>query len=114
MSTITWSVSGRSFERGDDMLKWLVLSYYQWNFRCVPRLLALTDRRKSLVFRPRIVGARADNFAVFALLDHVGAPPRYARHHKKRGKKQGRHAHQVVRNGRKPVQVRKHPLFVPQ
>src|SRR5690606_40986231 len=35
---------------------------------------ALADRHEGLVFRPGVVGARADDLAVDALFDHVRAP----------------------------------------
>src|SRR5690606_32767867 len=74
----------------------------------------LLQRNKSFIFWADVVRARTNYFSVIALFDNVRAPACHTGNDKKWGKKRGRYAHQVVRYGRKPVQVRKHSFFIPK
>src|SRR5690606_17616007 len=83
--------------------------------------LRSTDRRKYLpsvqrdvgaVFGAGVVGARADDLAVFALFDDVRAPAGGAGHHEQRGEHRRRDAHHVVGTRAVPVQVREHLLGI--
>src|SRR3989304_472376 len=67
---------------------------------------ALVDGDEVAVFRTDVIGARADDLAVDALLDDVRAPARGARAHEQRGEHRGGHAHHVVADRTEPVQVR--------
>src|SRR3546814_7150772 len=56
---------------------------------------ALVDRHVVAVFRAGVVRARADDLAVFALLDHVRAPAGGTGDHEQRREHRRRHAHHV-------------------
>ena len=62
------------------------------------------------VLGPDVVGRRADDLAVVALLDDVRRPAGGARDHEQRREHRGRHAHHVVGDRREPVEVREHLL----
>ncbi len=61
--------------------------------------LAILDRHELLVFRAGVVGRRADDLAVDALLDHVGGPATGAGDHEQRREHRSGHAHHVVADG---------------
>src|SRR4249919_1393611 len=97
MSTRTWSGLGRTLLMWADMAGWLSVAV---------GLLALRERHERLVVRADVVGRRADDLAVDALLDDVRRPAGRARDHEQRREHRGRHAHRVVADGRVPVEVR--------
>src|SRR5262245_45804618 len=98
MSTSTRSGAGRSAER---MSWWLMMR------------LPLVGGRNPARLRPGVIGARADDLAVGALLNDVRRPSGRPRDHEERREHGGRHAHLVVGDRAEPVEVREHPLDVP-
>ena len=63
---------------------------------------------EGLVFRAGVVGGGADDFAVDALLDDVGAPAGGAGDDEERRKHGGGDLHDVVADGGEPVEVGEH------
>src|SRR5437762_14371287 len=61
-----------------------------------PASLALADGHELQVLRTGVVGTRADDLVVDALLDDVRGPARGARDHEQRREHRRRHAHHVV------------------
>ncbi len=76
-------------------------------------LTPLCQRHKHQIFWPHIIRTRANNLAVFTLLDHVRTPASHAGNDENRCEHIGRHTHLPVGNGREPVEVREHFLQFP-
>src|SRR6185436_8500697 len=75
--------------------------------------LSLVDRHPLHVFGAGVVGARTDDLAVDALLDHMGGPAGRAADDEDRREHRGRHSRHVVAGGAVPVEVREHLLLAP-
>src|ERR1019366_453691 len=75
---------------------------------------SVCERDERTVVGTGVVGARADDLAVRALLDDVRGPSGRARHDEKRREHGGGYPQLVVGNGAIPVEVGKHLLLVPQ
>src|SRR5450755_2450231 len=102
MSTMTLSGLGLTLLIWADTLFFLLP---------VRRLLAFGQGNERQVLGAGVVGGRADDLAVDALLDHVRGPAGSARDHEERREHRRGHAHHVVRRRAIPVEIREHLLF---
>ena len=65
------------------------------------------------IFRPGVVGCRADDLAIGALLEDMSAPTGGTGQHKERSEHRRGNTHQVIGDGAEPIQVGEHALGLP-
>src|ERR1700678_715375 len=75
------------------------------------RLATLCQRNERTARRSGVVGRRSHDLIVVALLDDVRAPARSPCDHEERRKHGRWYAHEVIRDGAEPVEIRKHLFF---
>src|ERR1700687_1604222 len=102
MSTSTASAAGRKAERGS----WLIVA--------LGRPSARGERHKRTRLGARVVGARPDDLAVAALLEHVRRPAGRAADDEERREHGRWYPERVIGHRAVPVEVRKQALGIPE